>query len=137
VFLVESMGMPWYLRLYRAQSGSAGDQAIRRISPEQLPKESQWRSYLRREAGRATVVPDSLLVDARIISDDSTGLIAQDGEWYFFLLTNNLVATYAASFTLPPRGIPRLGNRYCFRIKKGVFDEPLGRLPGLQNGIAR
>lgn len=44
------------------------------------------------------------------------------------LLTDNLIASYAEAFAIPPIKVPKLGDRYSFSIKKGVFDEPIGGL---------
>lgn len=38
------------------------------------------------------------------------------------LLTNTLVGNYAASFSIPPTNVPRIGERFSFRIRKDAFD---------------
>jgi hypothetical protein len=43
------------------------------------------------------------------------------------LFTNNLIASYAASFTVPPRKVPQIGGRYCFSIRKSVFEDAISR----------
>ena len=46
------------------------------------------------------------------------------------LFTNNLIGSYAASFSSPPKRVPRSRDRYSFTIKRGVFDEPFRPVPG-------
>jgi hypothetical protein len=38
------------------------------------------------------------------------------------LFTNSLVANYVASFSIPPRNVPRHGKRYIFGVHRNVFD---------------
>ncbi len=40
------------------------------------------------------------------------------------LFTNELIASYVASFVLPPASVPKQEGRYYFSIDKTVFDEP-------------
>ncbi len=44
------------------------------------------------------------------------------------LLTDNLIASYAQSFSIPPMEVPRSGGKFSFSVKKEVFDEPIEQL---------
>jgi len=44
------------------------------------------------------------------------------------LFTDNLLASYAASFTIPPKQVPRSGGRFSFSIEKRLFDEPIKQI---------
>jgi hypothetical protein len=58
--------------------------------------------------------------------------VTEDDISVYNLFTNNLIATYAASFAIPPRKVPRVGGKYCFSVKRSVFDDPIspsGTLP--------
>jgi hypothetical protein len=44
------------------------------------------------------------------------------------LFTNDLIASYVASFVLPPTPVPKKAGRYYFSIDKTVFEEPLEML---------
>ena len=41
------------------------------------------------------------------------------------LLTNSLIAHYAAGFAIPPAIVPRRGDGYGFSVRAGAFDGPL------------
>jgi hypothetical protein len=41
------------------------------------------------------------------------------------LFTNNLIANYATSFSIPPKNVPQRENTCCFSIRKKVFDVPI------------
>jgi hypothetical protein len=43
----------------------------------------------------------------------------------FNLLTNDLIASYAAAFASPAERVPRIGDRYRFSVRKEVFDDLL------------
>jgi hypothetical protein len=177
-FLIETIGIQPYLRLYRAHSWSPGNQPGLRISPDELPDESKWISYLQGLAARNSITLDSLSTRGEVIFADSTVQISKDSEKYYFILsgvvllpgidsfpsyqskafkdvfpgkayrgdkymirasaeeisvynlfTNNLIGSYAASFSSPPKSVPRFGDRYSFAIMRGVFDEPFCPVP--------
>lgn len=42
------------------------------------------------------------------------------------LYTNNLLANYAWSFSIPPVKVPMVRGRYCFSVRKIIFDDLIG-----------
>ena len=41
------------------------------------------------------------------------------------LLTNDLIANYVESFSIPPEPVARVGGKFSFSIRKSVFDGPI------------
>lgn len=181
-FLIETIGIQPYLRLYRTHSGPFASDATLHISSHELPKESSWVSYLQSSAGRNSITLDSMSSHAQIIFKDNTLQIAEDGEKYSFLLsdvvvlpgnrsfpnyksktfqdvcpdkiyrgekylirvtaeeisvynlfTNNIIGSYASSFSIPSKRVLRIGDRYSFSISRRVFDDPDLPFPGIRN----
>ncbi len=168
--------MERYLRLYREHSGSLKDQRTLHISLGELPDTSAWSSYIRDSSETSSIAFDTAGADARIAIEDSTVQVAENGERYFFrmsevtvlrgnamnttykskafrdalpekiyrgeeylvrataddisaynLFTNNLIASYAASFVLPPKQVLRIGGKYCFSVSRSVFEDPISQ----------
>ncbi len=57
----------------------------------------------------------------------------QDEISVYNLLTDDLIASYAAAFAMPPARVRLVEGKYAFSIWKGVFEEPLGPLLGEPN----
>lgn len=176
-FLIETIGIQSYLKLYRAHSGSAGDNVTVQIASNELPDDSRWQLYIRTSSQNQLITLDSISNHDRVIFEDQFSRVSEDSMQYHFLLfdslllpstitfptfrsrefselfpgkiyhgekyliratheeisvynllTNNLIANYVESFTIPPLSVPQSGNRYSFSIKKNVFDEPIGSL---------
>jgi hypothetical protein len=176
-FLVETVGMESYLRLYRLFSRSQGEAAGVHIPAEMLPGDSIWNHYLRGSTGRNAITLDTAAAGDRVLFENGTGRVSEDGERYFFLLsrailwsgaekfasyasqafrdafpkkhyrgekymivvrseevsvynlfTNNLIASYAAPFAMPPARVPLIKDRYRFTVERRIFDEPLNSI---------
>jgi hypothetical protein len=90
-FLVATMGMESYLQMYRRHSGEAGSHGVLHIEQDEVPEDSLWASYLRGPASRNAIRPDSIPDRARVIFEDSTLTIADDGD-DFIVMVRDAVA---------------------------------------------
>jgi hypothetical protein len=85
------MGMESYLQMYRRHSGEAGSHGVLHIEQDEVPEDSLWASYLRGPASRNAIRPDSIPDRARVIFEDSTLTIADDGD-DFIVMVRDAVA---------------------------------------------
>lgn len=97
-FLVETLGMESYLRLYRRFSRSGGNAGRLHIPAEMLPGESLWNHYVQDSAGRNAITLDPAPARSRTLYENGGVRISEEGERYYFLLPRELLWPGAERF---------------------------------------
>ncbi len=85
-FLVETMGMPAYLRLYLSHSGASGDSVVHTLDTTELPSSAKWLSYLHGPTLQNPIVPGRWSGKNPIVRGDSTLNVSEDSTHYYFAL---------------------------------------------------
>ena len=177
-YLIAELGIERYLAMYRALSGTAQQVDDMNMSPDELPEQAHWQTFLDGFAKSPVIRFEQPGENSNLIFQDHSSIIRADSDRYYFqirdtllvpskstfegyqsikfdeimpgqynqekyliiagpeeisvynLYSNNLVASYALAFSIPPVPVPQEDGYFLFSIDKGCFDEPLEDLLG-------